>query len=81
MIETLEDSNKFELENLEGDWIVHVVPIEDFTHPVDNSISVLFIRNTSTSKTYYFSFDHPDSRPTLDKTYFLNEINIIFEEK
>lgn len=74
MIETLEDSNRFESENLVGDWILHVVPVEDFIHPVDNSPSVLFIRNTSTSKTYYFSFDHPDSHPTLDKNYFLTEV-------
>jgi len=74
MIETLDDSNTFELENFYGDWIVHVVPLEDNAHPVDNSPSILFIRNTSTSKTYYFAFDHPDSHPTLDNNYFLNEV-------
>lgn len=74
MIETLEDSNKFELENCQGDWIIHVVPVEDSIHPVDNSPSVIFIRNIYTSKTYYFAINHPDSIPKIDKNYFLNEV-------
>lgn len=74
MIETVDDYNKFKLENLHGDWIVHIVPIEDELHPVDNIPSILFIRNILTNKNYYFAFDHPDSIPTINKDEFVREL-------
>lgn len=74
MIETINDYTQFEAENVDGDWIVHIVPIDESIHPVDNQPSLLFIRNTFTLKTYYFSFKHPDSRPSLDSTWFINDV-------
>lgn len=76
MIETIDDYNNFKSENIDGDWILHVIPVEDNIHPVDNSPAIIFIRNISTSKTYYFAFDHPDSCPKINKECFIDEILI-----
>jgi len=69
MIETPTDLIRFQLENQVGDWIVHVVPVADI-HPVISTSSLLFIRNILTGKTYYYSFNHPDSKPC----------NLLFDE-
>lgn len=71
MIETVSDAGKFFQENQSGDWIVHAVPVEDGKHPADNSLAILFIRNISTRKTYYYSSQHPDSRPEVGIRMFL----------
>lgn len=73
MIETNVDCDRFKKENLEGDWIVHIIPVYDGLHPVDNRPSILFIRNISTGKTYYFAFHHPDSIPIVPHTWFVQE--------
>lgn len=65
MIETEADLNRFQLENLEGDWILHFVNTVD-CHPVLSYASILFIRNISTGKTYYHSTNHPDFRSQVD---------------
>jgi hypothetical protein len=64
MIETLSDLTRFQLENQQGDWIVHSVPISD-SHPATAQPSILFIRNIITGKTYYYAFHHPDSKPQI----------------
>lgn len=74
MIETEQDLKTFVDENKDGDWILHIVPVEESIHPADNTPSVLFIRNTSTAKTYYFAFDHPDSKPTIGGIFFIREV-------
>lgn len=74
MIETKEDCNRFLLENLDGEWIVHVVPIDDGVHPASTRPSILFIRNISTKKTYYYAYEHPDSRPNLDPEWVTAEL-------
>jgi hypothetical protein len=71
MIETSMDCQQFLAEN-EGDWIVHIVPIEEDKHPADNSPSILFIRVIPTGKTYYFAFDHPDSIPEVTHAWFVS---------
>jgi len=73
MIETTQDCNRFHSENIEGDWIVHVVPIEDGIHPADNTPGILFIRNVLTGKTYYYSFNHPDSISKVTDAWFVQE--------
>lgn len=73
MIETNFDCNRFQRENLIGDWIMHIVPTEDDNHPVTNPPSILFIRNISTGKTYYFAFNHPDSIPIVTHSWFVSE--------
>jgi hypothetical protein len=58
-------------ENEIGDLIVHAIPVEYGKHPSDSTLSVLFIKNLHTHKTYFVAFDHPDSRPdTLVVTKF-----------
>ncbi len=73
MLETLQDAKLFFSENQEGDWIVHAVPVEDGRHPSDNSICILFIRNISTGKTYYYACNHPDSTPQFSIRPFLRQ--------
>lgn len=64
MIETISDLTRFQLENQQGAWIVHSVPIPD-SHPAVAQPSILFIRNILTGKTYYYAFSHPDSKPQV----------------
>lgn len=70
MIETTIDCSQFELKNTDAPWILHIVPVEDDTHPSVNHPSILFIRNITTGKTYYFSFNHPDSVPKIKVEWF-----------
>lgn len=72
MIETILDCENFKLES-DGDWIVHVVPVEEDVHPLDTSLSILFIKVLSTGKTYYFAFDHPDSIPSITASEFIDK--------
>ena len=65
MIETISDLTRFQLENQQGAWIVHSIPIPD-SHPTTAQPSILFIRNTLTGKTYYYAFSHPDSKPQVN---------------
>lgn len=71
MIETVLDCQKFLAES-EGDWIVHVVPVEEGIHPADNTPSLIFIRVISTGKTYYYAYNHPDSKPVITPPQFLD---------
>jgi len=71
MLETISDCNRFQAENLAGDLIVHIVPLEDGVHSANNSPSLLFVRNVLTGRTYHFSFDHPDSKPHVDSGWFV----------
>jgi len=71
MIETVSDAGKFFSENQSGDWIVHAIPVEDGVHPAGNSLSIIFFRNISTGKTYYYSSQHPDSKPQVNIRMFL----------
>lgn len=65
--------NKFKEENLNGDWIMHIIPVEEDIHPVNNYPSILFIKNTLSLKTYYFVFKHPDYRPSISIETFLKD--------
>ncbi len=73
MIETTTDCTRFQLEDTGGEWIVHIVPVEVDQHPTVNSPSILFIRNISTGRTYYFAFNHPDSVPIVTHSWFIHE--------
>jgi hypothetical protein len=68
MIETIEDLKRFQLENQQGDWIVHAIPMADH-HPAICIPSILFIRNILTGKTYYYAFNHPDSKPSFHSSF------------
>lgn len=81
MIETVSDCNKFQIENLNGDWFVYVVPVQDIIHPIVNKPSILFIRNLLTKKTYYFAFDHPDSTPKVTHTLFVSDFLLTHRNK
>lgn len=70
MIETTADLTCFQLENQQGDWIVHVVPECIDTHPAVSYPSIIFIRNILTGKSYCYSSNHPDSRPEIDNVMF-----------
>ena len=74
MIETNVDFCKF-LSDCDGDWIVHVVPVEDGVHPADNTPSIIFIRVISTGRTYYYAWNHPDSIPTLSREEFVKTLS------
>lgn len=74
MIETVTDVDRFYSENLEGDWIVHIVPVEDNVHSADNIPSILFIHNILIDKTYYYACNHPDSTPKPEIRPFLQEV-------
>jgi len=73
VIETTEDCRRFVSENQDGDWIVHIIPSEVDAHPATNSPCILFIRNMLTGRTYYYSVNHPDSRPTATWESFVSE--------
>lgn len=70
MIETKSDLTRFQLENQQGDWIVHAIPENPDFHSAVSYPSIIFIRNTLTGKSYYYSCNHPDSRPELDNVMF-----------
>jgi hypothetical protein len=74
MIETNEDCNRFLLENIEGDWIIHIVPIEDGVHPATTRPSIIFIKNIQTKKIYFYAYEHPDSVPDLDPDWVAQHI-------
>ena len=74
MIETIEDCRRFLEENRDGDWIVHAVPVEDGVHPSSTRPSIIFIKNISTGRTYYYACDHPDSIHTLDASRIKQEL-------
>jgi hypothetical protein len=63
MIECESDLQRFILENTEGDWIIHIIPIFNGVHPVSTFPSIIFIKNISSGKIYYYAFNHPDSNP------------------
>jgi hypothetical protein len=65
MIETISDVTRFQTENQRGDWIVHSIPVH-VCHSAISHPSILFIRNISTGKTYYYAFNHPDSKPKIN---------------
>jgi hypothetical protein len=81
MIETTADCNRFQKENSEGDWILHLIPVDEDIHPVVNRPSILFIRNVFTKKTYYFAFEHPDSVPIVTHSWFILEYIIKSKNK
>ena len=66
MIETTSDLTRFQLENQQGDWIVHIIPENSDFHPAVSYPGLIFIRNLLTGKSYYYSCNHPDSRSKLD---------------
>ncbi len=70
MIETKHDLKTFCSENTKGELILHIVPADDSVHVCATKPCVIFIRNLYTSKTYYFSFCHPDSVPSIRKEEF-----------
>lgn len=70
MIETDADIKRFLIES-DGEWIVHIVPVEDEVHPVANSPCILFIKVLKTDKIWYFAFNHPDSIPIVTHAYFV----------
>ena len=70
MIETTSDLTRFQLENQRGDWIVHVVPEDSNFHSAVSHPSIIFIRNILTGKSYYYSCNHPDSRPKFENLMF-----------
>jgi hypothetical protein len=70
MIESIADCEQFISECM-GDWIVHVVPVWEDRHPVDNTPSIIFIRIVPSGKTFYFAFDHPDSTPNIEFSVFI----------
>jgi hypothetical protein len=74
MIEIDSDHKRFQTENIEGDLFLHVVPVEEGVHPVVNRPALLFIRNLSTGRTYYYSFEHPDSLPDVTNGDFLETL-------
>jgi len=75
MIYTVEDIKKFQIENVVGDWIIHIVPLDDKIHSANNKPSIFFIKNIETSKIYYYIFNHPDSlKKVITDSDFINEI-------
>jgi hypothetical protein len=74
MIETIEDFLKFSA-NSNGDWIVHVVPVEEDLHPADNLPCILFIHVISSGKTYFYSCKHPDSIPKIKLDEFIGKLS------
>lgn len=74
MIETISDYQQFLAENiLNGNLIVHIVPVEDGIHPADNSPCIIFIKNILSGKIYYYSFNHPDSKSCISNSLFLRD--------
>lgn len=81
MIETETDHQQFQLENIEGDLFLHVVPVDENVHSVVNRPALLFIRNLSSGNTYYYSFGHPDSLPFVTQEDFMTSLNLLSNRK
>lgn len=78
MIETIEDCKKFFADadsSPNGEYIFHAIPIDNSIHPSDyNSPCIIFIRNVSSGRTYYYSLSHPDSRPKVGFRMFFKYV-------
>ena len=70
MIENIVDCNKFQEENQVGDLFLYAIPSKYGIHSAINFISIIFIRNLKTGKSYYFSISHPDSISTISWELF-----------
>lgn len=71
ILRTYADCSRFLNENSEGDWILHLVPVEDGVHPVTTAPSLLFIRNVLTGKNYVYPIDHPDGTTEVRARFFI----------
>ena len=60
MIETWDQFTVFFDASKNDDLLLHVVPMHDGFHSAVNSPCLLFIRNLTKKRTYYYAFDHPD---------------------
>jgi hypothetical protein len=60
MIESWEQWFQFISTSINDDLLLHVIPLHDNVHSARNSPCLLFIRNLSKGKTYYYGFNHPD---------------------
>ena len=63
ILESYADIQRFQSENIEGDWFVHAIADSDRKHPASCILAnVIFIRNIQTKKTYVYTLHHPDAK-------------------
>lgn len=63
-------------ENIENDPIIlWAIPSDRFLHPCATDVSLVFIKNVVSKKTYCLSFNHPDVLPIVDKKTFIDDLN------
>lgn len=60
MLETWEQVLSFCRLSMTDDVLFHLVPVHNGLHSALNRPSILFIRNLTKKKTFFYGFDHPD---------------------
>ena len=66
MIETRFQWMTFATESAHDDLLLHVVALHDGVHSATNTPSILFIRNLTKKRTFYYAFNHPDLQTPKD---------------
>lgn len=61
--------------------ILYAIGTDTDLHPSINSLSVVFIKDALTKKTYSISFNHSDLPIVIDKKTFLNDLNGLKNKK
>lgn len=75
MIESQKSYENFIKEISKHGIILHIIPVDDKTHPTVSVPSIVFIRDAITRKTYYISFKHEDAPVIISKDKFINDLN------
>lgn len=78
IIETEQEFSSFIEDNKTGDWIVHVISLNDDKHPCDTVPILICIFNIKTKKYYYLSLNHPDSY--VDKSLIDKFVSFILKK-
>lgn len=68
MIESQYQWISFAVDSANDDLLLHTIPLHDGIHSAVNLPSILFIRNLTKKKTFYYGFDHPDIKTPKDVT-------------
>ena len=55
--------------------LLWAIPSDEFLHPCVTDISLVFIKDIQSKKTYCISFNHPDMKRTITKEQFIKELN------
>lgn len=79
MIETWDQWSSFIADSMEDDLLLYIVPLHEDMHSAINSPCVLFIKNLSKNRIYFYSFNHPDAKTPIpvDHKRVVEDLNTV----